>query len=531
MRMSIFVCSGYCAFFLTSCSAPPLALATGTPNSGVLVGDIVQRVKCEVSDAFDDKLTDGRFVWLRNWTVAVDLTLGANTSGGFTGSGNHTDVFHNIISNAGSAVAQNFTFGASANLSETATRSDIVSFAMSLPELYEWRESLDRAERMAHIPLEKSTCNPGGRRELVGHLGLSEWTDAALYPVAKTYLQAGDHPNAGASKSSSKSAGPKPGGAHGPSKSTSFVLFNVPTNSPEEQAQRAKDLTDEIFAIDYAVKRTASATQFCDTYAQYASTLTTKMDDTRSAFTDAAYEAKSYGPSLASYYKRLIDTGMAKLNSEIDAGQRDVDVIKSSCGEAKTKAGDLANAAKNNAKNSDDLNKLLADLKAKNEKEHGFDLYNQKLKNQPIPKNPSDPDQTYKDATGVLDSFDPEYARIMDKVDLAARKAFEASKDAKQIASNLDVIASVNAPDPPITTISHLIQFEVDYGAGVSPNWMLGLWKGPSASGSLFSFSGQRTNILNIAIGPRTSPIKVGDEQRRVLNDQILLLTRPPAQF
>ena len=88
--------------------------------------------------------------------------------------------------------------------------------------------------------------------------------------------------------------------------------------------------------------------------------------------------------------------------------------------------------------------------------------------------------------------------------------AAELESQANQIASGLTRI------DPPIDALLHSVQFVLSYGASVSPNWTLLQWKGPSPSGaSTAALSGQRTHVLNIALGP------VGNaEQNRLIQNQ-----------
>jgi len=46
-----------CASVLPGCmSTPPLSEAAGTEHSDILIKDVVQRVKCELSDTFDNKI-------------------------------------------------------------------------------------------------------------------------------------------------------------------------------------------------------------------------------------------------------------------------------------------------------------------------------------------------------------------------------------------------------------------------------------------------------------------------------------------
>jgi hypothetical protein len=52
-------------------------------------------------------------------------------------------------------------------------------------------------------------------------------------------------------------------------------------------------------------------------------------------------------------------------------------------------------------------------------------------------------------------------------------------------------------------------------------------WKGPGLNAPAASAQGVRTNILNLAFGPRTGSTKTTAEQARLITNAILLLTRP----
>jgi hypothetical protein len=80
-------------------------------------------------------------------------------------------------------------------------------------------------------------------------------------------------------------------------------------------------------------------------------------------------------------------------------------------------------------------------------------------------------------------------------------------------------------PNPPVDALLHSLQFVVTYGVSVSPSWTLIHWKGPSPTGSFASGSGNRTHLLQIALGAPNS----GELQRLILNQTVLsVLTTPP---
>ena len=144
---------------------------------------------------------DPRFYWLQNWTAKVDLTLQINTQVGLTPTVATTKFFKNAFNfDAGStsltskviqAVQQTFSVNAGATLNEQAQRLETVTFSLSLKEIKVWRERLRQESTYTQ---QDPFCDPGWRG-LTGHLGLKEWVQSALYPVAVSELQAGEHPS------------------------------------------------------------------------------------------------------------------------------------------------------------------------------------------------------------------------------------------------------------------------------------------------------------------------------------------------
>ncbi len=200
-----------CASVASGCvSTPDLSGATGTEHSEIMIRDVVQRVKCELSEAFDKKVDQREFLWLASWTAHADLTLQVNDSAGVAPNGGYTKYLRKSNAmqdkNVITTVSEAFTLSASANLNGQAERSESVSFTIALDELKLWRKQLDKME--ANLPPEKKTCYFGGETGVTGNLGLKEWVDSAFYPVSEGQLQAGIHPFGSAGRS---------GGAQGPS--------------------------------------------------------------------------------------------------------------------------------------------------------------------------------------------------------------------------------------------------------------------------------------------------------------------------
>ena len=165
---------------------PELSDATGEEHSEIMIKDVVQRVKCELSEAFDKKVEQREFLWLAGWTAHADLTLQVNDNAGVSPNGTYTKALgststaETLAGKPLSSVVSTFALGVSANLNGQAVRSETVSFTVALDELKMWRRQLDKME--AGLPPEKKTCNFGGATGVTGNLGLQEWVDSAFYP-------------------------------------------------------------------------------------------------------------------------------------------------------------------------------------------------------------------------------------------------------------------------------------------------------------------------------------------------------------
>jgi len=170
-------------------SVPPLE------EDGIAIGEIVQRVKCEIAFAVPEPqppYPTGRYQFMRNWTAKVDLTLIANGRSTITPTATFLDLlpFANIPK-VSSNIQRNITLGVGGGLDTTAERTEVLSFSLSLAEMLEFKRH--------------AACNLPAGRGLYGNLGLREWLDSALAPVVSGQLKVGRHPRLGA-----KSAPPPP---------------------------------------------------------------------------------------------------------------------------------------------------------------------------------------------------------------------------------------------------------------------------------------------------------------------------------
>jgi hypothetical protein len=155
-------------------------------EDGIAIGEIVQRVKCEVAFAIPDPQPPeptGRYQWMRNWSAKVDLTLITNTRSTITPTATFLDLLPTAAVPGVGNVQRNITLGIGAGLDTQAERTEVLSFSLSFAEMREFRK--------------RGECNLPGGRGLYGNLGLREWLDSALGTVEAGRLKVGRHPRLG----------------------------------------------------------------------------------------------------------------------------------------------------------------------------------------------------------------------------------------------------------------------------------------------------------------------------------------------
>jgi hypothetical protein len=157
-------------------TVPPLGV------DEIAIGDIVQRVKCEIAYAIPDPrgpYPTGPYQWMKYWTAKVDLTLVTNGQAALSPTAVFTKLLPNVaVPNVGN-VARNVTLGLGAGVSTTASRTEVMSFTVSFEELRKWRRH--------------GICDLPNGPELYGNLGLAEWVHSALGPVEFGQLKVGRH--------------------------------------------------------------------------------------------------------------------------------------------------------------------------------------------------------------------------------------------------------------------------------------------------------------------------------------------------
>jgi hypothetical protein len=465
-------------FFVAGCAVvPTLEQATGTVDhaeSKVLIANVVQRVKCEVADAFDEKLRDPRFLWLEDWTLKADLTLQANTQAGIAPSGSYTKYQKNafnfdagsssLTSNSISAASQFFTVAVGANLGEQATRTEVVSFSLALKELRVWRAHVRQIEQNPDYPPEMR-CIETGKLGLAGDLGLKEWVDSAFYPVEGRQLQAGFHPPPGTSKA------PTAPGATAPPKSIGAGAppAAVPLNDEEKEKLR-KQIMDGYDAVKASILAAQSSVNDVDAINTGVQSALKAMRHKQLVYAPVATHQVNASIAVAAEELRKLAALTAKDFTDASTISRALSFIK------------------------EDAQKRLDDLSSTN----------------PPPAYQVDAAEITKDVNNA-DFY---------------------AKSAKTIAGHAQAVQKIAAqiginPDPPIDSVLHSVQFVLAYGASVTPSWTMIQWKGPALNGPAASGQGQRTHILQLALGPRTASDKISLEQDRLIQNATVLLSRP----
>ncbi len=455
-----------CASVASGCvSTPDLSGATGTEHSEIMIRDVVQRVKCELSEAFDKKVDQREFLWLASWTAHADLTLQVNDSAGVAPNGGYTKYLRKSNAmqdkNVITTVSEAFTLSASANLNGQAERSESVSFTIALDELKLWRKQLDKME--ANLPPEKKTCNFGGETGVTGNLGLKEWVDSAFYPVSEGQLQAGIHPFGSAGRS---------GGAQGPSSAGPKAKAEVALTR-DQVAKQAALWAKELGQLQ---EQTKVSFDKIDTGIKSMDSADADLQNKLKVLNDS-----KYNPVLAPYLKKIYADGEKYLKNHKS--------LQDNCTAYKTKLGAAQSM----------LSQLQAEL------------------NKPGGDVPVSLEIAYNNLSEAMDGI-----HANDYPKQSAICATTLTQAADQATKNANALP--NQIDPPIDAVGHTVTFVVTYGAGISPSWSLLQWKGPGAgTGSpMLSATGVRTHTLSLALGPRSGGPAIGTDALRLINNQVV---------
>ncbi|WP_213772871.1 hypothetical protein [Bradyrhizobium sp. dw_78] len=502
------------ALFASGCTVvPALDQATGSSDSDIFVGDVVNRIKCELVYAFGDKLVFDRkrqlelppddvrrkLLWLSDWTIKADLTLEANEQGGIAPSGSYTVTQRSAVNAAAGptsvpgttlgTVAQFFTLSANANAGAQAVRAEVISISFSLKELSEWSRSLGNS-----LP---DRCAIEQQMGLVGHLGLREWIDATLYPVINGDLHAGQHPAPGAvAKPSLPATIAKPSPL--PTGSNDAVSLSPQTNLPPLSPDQLIVTNKMLASIQSDVNDTSDAEKLA------ASSLAATMSSLAAVEKALAQlnETKNRFQSVATKEtnQQFSATRDALLNSI--SSLRDVrdKALKDLCG-AKATFEEFTKNGKKCVLHQDEEEGAETALTIINATQAAADSAKQK-----------------NDLTALT--------KLFDQAEGVKRSAIQFSKRAEGEADYAQKLAAAaptaSSPNPPFDSIGHTVEFVVAYGGGISPSWTLLQWKGPGLGGTLASVTVNRTHLLQLALGEPSQP----SEQSRIINNQAILLGR-----
>ncbi|WP_159007776.1 hypothetical protein [Bradyrhizobium sp. S69] len=163
--------------FLAGCSVAP---NISNPD-GVPVRDVVQRIKCELNTAISTPLQkakeDENLAWFKTWTAKIDLTLAVSDLAQINPTGSTVSPLQNAYPNVGpsalggtaiAAAAQKFTFGFNAAATGQRTRTEDISFTLSMEELE--KTPAKDCERL----LQSQSADS---------LGFNEWIDTRVFSL------------------------------------------------------------------------------------------------------------------------------------------------------------------------------------------------------------------------------------------------------------------------------------------------------------------------------------------------------------
>jgi len=182
------------------------------------VDEIVQRVKCDLYDAFADRLNAPYgYEWLHTWTTQANLNLIVNDQSSLTPSVAFTQpLTTESIPQRVTNAARSWNLGVGGTASGTASRNEAVSFTVSMNEL------------AAEFGKQPHNCDLPDAVDLRSDLGLKEWVAGALAPFDDGYLQIGYH------------KAPKSGGGATAAKATIAAAQRAHSMAPEGCKQSAE---------------------------------------------------------------------------------------------------------------------------------------------------------------------------------------------------------------------------------------------------------------------------------------------------
>ncbi len=453
----------------------------------ISINDVVTRVKCELRDSIASR-TGAKYNWMNKWTAQADLTLAVNDQSSLAPGAVITEPLRTVtipmrVTNA----PQSVSFGAGASISTTASRTEIVSFSISLKEIRDQFKNKTPAELYEQ-------CHPHSSIDLTSDLGLKEWFDSALGPVDNGLLTKGNHkppkPPGGGGGTAAGAGGIKP-------QALAEIKYYDMLDSLFDFLKPDNPLRNQILLIDYAYNALAPLSLMSQT-ARSGMANTKKWNPDQFTKQLAAFEAAPK-QLKARIVKALLAAGVpaASATDESKWPPEDEELLDTfrqlvapttiqrafkaiSMTPSKARLAALATAVQNTTVKIEkelvkDIPPVVTSLQIT------CDCY---------PPGPPPPPPPGPPNSGP----DPAYTKKF--------------SDALKCLNTMLTLVEDNIPaaptpkDPPIDAISHQVQFMVVASASANPTWSLVKFKGPSpAAGSLASVTGTNTHTLTITIG------------------------------
>jgi hypothetical protein len=176
----------------------PIANSSEGPTKGsISIEEIVKRVKCEIRDSLADR-GGPLYKWLDKWTISADLSLTVSDNSQISPGVVLTHQF--LLGNIPGRITnspQSSSLGLGGQASTTASRTEIVSFSMSVKEVrkeFFFKNTNIVDPSAAGLPY--NFCEPYGPlpRDLTGSLGLKQWVESAFGPVTDVVEGTERHP-------------------------------------------------------------------------------------------------------------------------------------------------------------------------------------------------------------------------------------------------------------------------------------------------------------------------------------------------
>lgn len=166
---------------------------------GPTVDEITQRVKCDLYGSLSNRLdAQYGYEWLRSWTSQANLNLIVNDQSQISPGATFVQpLTTQSIPLRVTNMARSWNLGLGAQASNTASRTESLTFTVSMDEL---KQEFDA---------NHGDCNLPNGIDLQSDLGLKEWLAGALSPVDDGYLNIGYHkaPKTGGGGTAAKATG------------------------------------------------------------------------------------------------------------------------------------------------------------------------------------------------------------------------------------------------------------------------------------------------------------------------------------